>query len=244
MPKQKHCPLSSDVESVLAFFLDSSKKQYRSLNCYRSALSSTHLPVDGFPVGNHHLVCRLLKGVFNLHPLQPHYREMWDVSQLLLHIKSWGNTDTPPIKQLSRKLVVLLLALILANRSSDLVRLSLKGKRYSRGSIVLFCEGLAKQARPGRFKPEEVIIAPFEEDILCPVVCLEAYGKRTLFYRKSDQLFLGLVAPYKPVTSSSVARWLKETLKEAGLGDGFGAHSTRSPAATTAVMAGISSKRL
>ena len=85
-----------------------------------------------------------------------------------------NNTDSLLIKQLSRKLVVLL-ALILANRSSDLVRFSLKGKRYSRGSIALFREGLAKQARPGRFRPVEVIIAPFEEDILCPVACLEAY---------------------------------------------------------------------
>ena len=153
-------------------------KQYRSLNCYRSALSSTHLPVEGFPVGNHSLVCRLLKGVFNLCPPQPCYREMWDVSQLLLHIKS---CDTLPIKQISRMLVVLF-ALILANRSSDLVKFSLKGKRYSRGSIVLFCEGLAKQARPGRFRPEEVIIAPFEE-FFCPVACLETYEKHTLDYK-------------------------------------------------------------
>ena len=119
------CPLSSDVESVLAFLTRQFQegKQYQSLNCYKSALSSTHLPVDGFPIGNHPLVCMLLKGVFNLRPPLPRYREMWAVSQLLLHIKSWGNTDSLPIKQLSRKLVVLL-ALLLANRSSDLVRLS------------------------------------------------------------------------------------------------------------------------
>ena len=186
-----------------------------------STVINTHLPVEAFPVENHPLVRRLVEGVFNLRPPQPHYRVMWDVSQLLLHIKSLGNTDSLPIKQLSRKLVVLL-ALTLANRSSDLVRLSLKGKRYSRGSIVLFCEGLTKQARPGRFRPEKVIVAPFEEDILCPVACLEAYESAHWI---TDQLFLGLVAPRKPVTSSSVARWVKEMLKKAGLGEDFGAHS-------------------
>ena len=84
------CPLSSNVESVLALLTRQFQegKQYQSLNCYRSALSSTHLPVEGFPVENHPLVRRLLEGVFNLRPPQPHYRVMWNVSQLLLHIKS------------------------------------------------------------------------------------------------------------------------------------------------------------
>ena len=39
-------------------------KQYRSLNCYRSALSSVLAPIDGFDVCHHPLVCRILKGVF------------------------------------------------------------------------------------------------------------------------------------------------------------------------------------
>ena len=64
--------------------------------------------------------------------------------------------------------------------------------------------------------------------------------KSTHWITKPDQLFLGLVAPHKPVTSSLVARWLKETIKEVGLGEGFRAHTTRGSAATTAVMAGIS----
>lgn len=52
------CPLLSDISDILSFLTQeySGGKQYRSLNCYRSAISSTHLSVDGFPVGQHQLV--------------------------------------------------------------------------------------------------------------------------------------------------------------------------------------------
>lgn len=106
--------------------------------------------------------------------------------------------------------------------------------------MALQCTGLAKQARPGNFKPQEVIVAAFDDLLLCPVSCLKAYERATVDGRKSDVLFFGTVAPHKPVTSSSIARWLKDTLKEAGFGEGFGAHSSRGVAATTAFMSGIS----
>ena len=39
--------------------------RYRSLNAYRSAISSTHEKLDGVCVGEHPLVSRVLKGAFN-----------------------------------------------------------------------------------------------------------------------------------------------------------------------------------
>ena len=59
---------SAHISDILGFLADQfhQGKQYRSLNCYRSALSSCHLPIEGFAVGQHPLVVRLLKGVFNL----------------------------------------------------------------------------------------------------------------------------------------------------------------------------------
>lgn len=65
-------PFAADVSSIRGFLSDQFEegRQYRSLNCYRSALSSTHLPVEGFPVGQHPLVVRLLKGVYIQPPPQ------------------------------------------------------------------------------------------------------------------------------------------------------------------------------
>ena len=95
--KQKSMhPFSADVSSILGFLADQFEegKQYRSLNCYRSALSSTHLPVEGFPVGQHPLVVRLLKGAYNQRPPQPKYCLTWDVSQMLLYLSNLGSNDS------------------------------------------------------------------------------------------------------------------------------------------------------
>ena len=48
-------------------------RKCHSLNCYKSAVSSCHLPIDGFLVCQYPLVFRCLKGAINLHPSQPKY---------------------------------------------------------------------------------------------------------------------------------------------------------------------------
>jgi len=48
---------SPDISAMLSFLVDELEagRQYRSLNCYRSALSSNLLSIEGLPVGQHHL---------------------------------------------------------------------------------------------------------------------------------------------------------------------------------------------
>ena len=63
-------PVVPSIGSVLQFFAHEfdKGKEYRSLNVYRSALSSVLAPIDGFPVDKHPLVARTIKGVFQLRP--------------------------------------------------------------------------------------------------------------------------------------------------------------------------------
>ena len=49
--------------------------EYGTINTYRSALSGVLPPMEGFPVGQHPLVVRLLKGILNLCPAMPRYQE-------------------------------------------------------------------------------------------------------------------------------------------------------------------------
>ena len=244
-----HCvPTFSAFSDILGFLAHHFEqgKQYRSLNCYRSALSSCHLPIKGFSVGQHPLVSRLLKGAFNLRPPQPKYSSTWDVSTMLRYLLSLGPNDNLCLEKLTRKLAVLL-ALVLAHRASDLVRISLVGSTYTTEGVVLTCKGLAKTSKPGKIT-SSVIIAPFEESHgLCPVKCLQEYEAVTKQFRVSSshtQLFLSTIQPHGPISSSTVARWLKKTLQEAGLDSHFSGHSTRGAAATTAALAGISTQEI
>ena len=63
---------------------------YSAIGTHRSALSSI-LQVPGVPkIGEHVLVSRFMKGVFNLRPPQPRYSHTWDVNKLLMYLKSLG----------------------------------------------------------------------------------------------------------------------------------------------------------
>ena len=81
------CPLN-EVLSYLASPYERNL-QYRTIGTHRSAISAYHTPVDGFKVGSHPQVSRLMSGVFNLRPPQPKYGFTWDVESVLDLFRSW-----------------------------------------------------------------------------------------------------------------------------------------------------------
>ena len=97
-------PFSASIAMFLGFLAHqfSLGREYRSLNVYRSAVSSTHLPVDGFPIGQHPLVSKLLRGVFNSRPPQAKYSGLRDVSKVLDYLISQGE-GLLPISLLTKK---------------------------------------------------------------------------------------------------------------------------------------------
>ena len=174
-------PFSANIANVLEFLTEEFKagRGYMSLNCYRSAISSTHLPIQGFAVGKHPLVCRLLKGTFNLKPPQPKYFCFWEVGKVLSFLHQPGDNANLSLKELTMKLAMLL-ALVLAHHSSDLVRLSVLRVQDLPRAV-----SLAKQSRPGYADQSSVIIAAFEADPhLCPLACFKEYVARTSTLRR------------------------------------------------------------
>ena len=219
--------------------------QYRSLNAYRSAISSVHERVDGFTVGQHPLVTRLMKGVFNDRPPLPRYTCTWNVQTVLTCISSWGSNDSLSLKQLSWK-TTMLLALTRPSRSADLSQLSLSGKQYRPNGVTFKPSGLAKQSRQG--KPlTEFFFPSFPHDPgLCPMETLKSYETRTAPNRGTEEkLFLALIKPYKALTSSTIARWLKSLLEAAGINTSvFSAHSVRGASSSAAANLGITTNEI
>ena len=74
-------PIRGPVADILNFLAELFEQgfQYRSLNAYRSAISSVHEKIDGIEVGKHPMVSRMLKGVFNERPPRPKYESVWKV---------------------------------------------------------------------------------------------------------------------------------------------------------------------
>ena len=134
------------------------------------------------------------------------------------------------------------MALMSANRSSDLHALDLKFRRYAREGVIFTLLTLTKTRRSGL--PKESFYCRFKEAILCPVHTLKIYEQRTESLRMKDsRLFISFQKPHKPVCSSSIAHWMKTVLAATGVNmEQFKDHSTRAAANSSAKSAGVSLK--
>ncbi len=141
-------PISGPISEVANFLADLFQKgyEYRSLNAYRSAISSVHTEIEGCSVGQHPLISRILKGAFNSRPPKPRYETTWDVAQVLRWMENLGPNDSLSIADLSHKLTMLL-CLTRPMRSSDLAQLDLRFRRYLPEGVCFQSSGLAKNAQ-------------------------------------------------------------------------------------------------
>ena len=236
-------PISGNIYEVVNFLADLFKQgyQYRSLNSYRSAISSVHEKVDGYEVGKHPLVTRLIKGAFHERPPQPRYSGTWDVSRVTSYLVSRGANQNLSINDLTCK-TVMLMALTRPSRSADLVNLNLDYRKFSPEGVTFMPTKLAKQSVQSKPLTDFFFPAFPGNSLLCPVVTLRAYEDRTEKNRDDNesQLFIATIKPFKPVTSSTIARWIKSVLTKSGIDTNtFKAHSVRSAAVSSAASAGM-----
>ena len=240
-------PVSGPIEEVVNFLAHLYEKgyQYRSLNAYRSAIASMHTQIDGASIGQHPLVSRLLKGAFHSRPPLPRYTETWEVSKVLALLSGQDVSHKSPLKILSQR-TAMLLALTRPSRSADLSKLDLKGYRNTPEGAVFHPSDLSKQSKQGKDLKQFFFPRFSENQKLCPAFSLENYICATQPLRgDSSQLFISFIKPHRPVTSPTVARWLKEVIQEAGIDTSiFKAHSTRAASASAAANSGISTNEI
>ena len=186
------------------------------------------------------MITQLMKGVFHSRPPLPKYTSTWDVQKVLDHLNSMGDNEGISLKHLTLK-TVMLLALTRPSRSADLSQLDLKGRQYRPDGLTFLPTSLAKQSRQGKTIKEFFFPSFPGNKNICPVKAVQAYESRTSTLRESaTRLFLSFIRPHKPVTSSTIARWLKSLLEIAGVDTTiFTAHSVRGASTSKAANMGV-----
>lgn len=237
-------PLSAPLKDVLEFLLleFEAGKQYRTINTTRSAISMTHTEVDGVRIGQHPLVTRMLKGIFNSRPPKPRYTSTWDVDFVLSYYESSPENSQLSLQTLAHK-VAMLFALANADRCSDLAALDLNHRTYQVNGVKFIIPGLTKSRRRG--PPIEAFYPSFPESPkLCPVQALREYEKRSEKLRQTESenpLFISVRKPYAPVKTCTIGNWLKRVMSASGVDTSiFTAHSTRGAATSKAKAVGVS----
>ena len=215
------------------------------MNVYRSALSAFHPEIEGRKVGQHPTIVRVMLGMFHDRPPRPRYTETWDVDVVLRYLKGKGSPGDLSDRDLTLKLTMLL-ALTTACRGAEIrvFKVSLVGDKGT--EMTLATDELSKTSRPGK-KPRSITVVEFRDHSLDVVGCLRTYLERTKCWRKGDhdQLLLSFRQPHSAVTTSSIARWLKVVMVEAGIDtQKFKAHSTRGAAVSKARAQGLSVEQI
>ena len=212
---------------------------YSTVGLHRSAISSLTDPSTTTPIGQHPLVSRFMRALFQERPpAHKHLRPTWDVVELLSIVKAWGPTHQLDMSQLARRTLTLI-ALASVKHVSDLSLLDTSPGHMALGPsrVVFQLKFGSKQDRP-QHKPPMVTLDKVLDPYLCPVEHVRHYLNRTQDIRSSPRLFITLTPPHGKASLASLRTWLLRTLKEAGIAHPAG--STRAAAASFAVAHRIS----
>lgn len=165
----------------------------------------------------------------------PKYKRIWDVSVVLNHLRTLHPNDALNLKQLTHKLVMLI-ALISAQRLQSLEMLDLKTLYMDDKEALFLLPNELKQSRPG-YEPPVVKLAKYDIDGKLDVIdLLHCYIKVTAPLRGTEtRLFISFAPPHKHVTCTTLARWIKQVMSDARVDISlYGAHSTRAAATSAA----------
>lgn len=238
-------PNEPSVSEILDFLLHlyDNGDGYSALNTARSAVSAIQVSTEGQTIGSHPLVCRFMRGVFNTRPSLPRYAETWDANMLLDYLIANPPSSKKYLRDITLRTVTLL-SILSGQRVQTLQQLSVEGNclKLNQDSCTVFAPGLLKQSRPGNhLAPLTFKCYPIQE--LCIVCNLRGYLSATRDLRDSStkQLFISHSKPYKAVTTSTIGRWIKQTIGNAGVDITiFKPHSTRSASSSAAKRNGAS----
>ena len=187
--------------------------------------------IPGYPkLSDHPLISRFIKGVFNLNPPKPRYTYMWDVNKVFEFLKKEGANEKLDLSQLTHKLAILLL-LYSGQRCSTLLSFDIGFMDLQNNTCIFYPNKLLKHSRPNKKADTFVFNKCGPEPMLCPINTLIEYLNRRnkMVNTNVTSLFLTCSKPYKTPHQDTISRWIKNTMKKAGVDTNvFKPHSCRS----------------
>ena len=227
--------LNASVENGIDFLasLFQNGLGYSAINTARSALSTVISMTGNITFGTHPLVIRFLKGVFELKPSLPRYTFIWDVGAVLQYLST-----LPPILELDLKTptkkLTILLCLMTGQRCQTITKLDINLMQVMPEKYIFTIGEKIKTTRPGKHLAPIELEAYNEDEKVCVVSHLRQYLTKTAPIRgECSKLLISYIKPHKSVCNSTVGKWVKSILKDAGIDvNKFSGNSAR-PATTS-----------
>ena len=223
--------INDGAEFLTQYFL-CSECEYSVINTARSALSSIFPSENGLTFGKQPIIQRLLKGMFKERPIFPRYTVTCDVKPVFNFIKSLSCSDETSL-EICTKALATLMCLVSGQRSQTLSSLKMDTMYIDEHRSIFYISKLLKSTRPG-FQQHPLEFVAYS---------IRLYLRKTSTLRKKDDssFFISYVAPHKPVSPKTIARWVVETLEKSGINTTtLKAHSTRAASTSSARCKGLS----
>ena len=185
------------------------------------------------------LVKRFMKGVFESRLAFLKYTDVQDVSSVLKYLDSLGITTQINLKALTLQ-PVMLLCISAGQRCQAIHAIELSGIAFGDTCRIVILS-LLKQSRPGyHLKPLEFKLHSHNHK-LCFIENMRQYIKMTKDIRKKEgKPFISNQKPHKAVSKSTVPRWCKQVMSDAGIDiKRFGPHSIRATSTSLARNKGV-----
>ena len=203
----------SSVENYLAHLFHEHKLAYRTINVHRSAISAKLSPYNGMPLGEQPVVCKVMKGIFNLRPPKKKLIPTWSVKTVLSFFKErWGDIKSLSLEELTIKMTILI-GLVTAKRPSSIALMTVLPDHYRQlqDSVEFALIGLEKHSRED-YVQEPVVIYKYKDPRLDPVAHIKEYVKRTDEIRQSFQLIESDRMPHKAANPVLISKFLKDAI--------------------------------
>ncbi|XP_045158583.2 uncharacterized protein LOC123524443 [Mercenaria mercenaria] len=227
--EQQIPPFSPSVNMLIQFLttLYDQGLQYRAINTAKSAISSVINFLSNKQLGNHILIKQFMKGVSENRPALPKYNCTWDAALVLKFFSLHKLVNQLSIQELGTRLATLL-ALTTGQRTQTLFFMDLKNIVLTDTDVKIRIGDPLKQSKVNCHLGE-IYIEAYPDEKLCVVKTLKEYVQRTEQKREdTTKVFISSKKPFKPVSSCTIAKWIKSVLGKAGIDMSvFTAHSTR-----------------
>ena len=191
---------------------------YSVLNTIGTMLSS-FVEIDGIEVGKHPVICRYMKGAYNMNPSLPKHNFTCDVEGV---VKYLANASSEKLYDLSKKLATLTALLCGQIPKEVLGLIDIRNLSIEENFLFIRIDNIMKTSNK-KFHIGEIKFPRYQEnDKICVFTCMKEYLKLNANLRGNiTHLFITTTKPYEMASQDTLARWIKTTLQSAGIDEYF-----------------------
>ena len=179
------------------------------------------------------LLDRFMRGVEEMTP--PPFRTpgVWDPSVILRYYQTQPQNGDLTLRQLTYKTAILI-ALASAQRVQTLTKLDIEFLTATEQAFCFVLPSRLKQTKNGRSTPD-IFLPRSADPKTCVWLCVKDYLARTQDKRWFTEFLLITVEPFTPASTTSVSRWIRRVMEQAGVDTRvYRTHSTRAAASSKA----------